>query len=91
MGMKSLNTKDILMSNTGDTRGDGSFRRVLSGDIKKHSFPQRCTWNLLEKEVIQTKTVKKFQACVDKSNYGNGSVQAQVLSCLSKLDEYTIR
>lgn len=78
-GVEALDCEDLVERDLRSVRRHG--RQVKLGvckrDIKKYSFPQRAvgTWNWLEREVVEAKTIHCFKENLDKSRYRDGTAR----------------
>ena len=78
-GFEKLDRDDLVVRDMRSVRKHGRKVKmsVCTKDIKKYSFPQRIvgTWNGLEKEVVEAKTIHRFKEKLDKSRYRDGTAR----------------
>ena len=78
-GIEKLDRDDIVVRDRRSVRKHGKKVKmsVCNKDIKKYSFPQRIvgTWNGLEKEIVEAKTIHCFKEKLDKSRYRDGTAR----------------
>ena len=76
-GMERFDREDMFVHDTRTSRGHSKklMKTRCVRDVKKYSFPYCCvySWNALDSDIVNAKTVSRFKEVLDKKRYGNGT------------------